>query len=156
MAAITYINEIAPANVRGALGGAVGILVMVGYVIAGWIGVGFYYLDANFNWRAVVRQLFRAMLLVPNTAFLAHIASCASSSHLGWPSLRTRESKVSGEEGCCSEISGCSSLPARQSQRSELPRSPGRAYSNTEANRLGQDAWVCLCLPFDVAISDSQ
>jgi hypothetical protein len=36
LSAITYQQEISPTSVRGALGGSVGIALMIGYATAGW------------------------------------------------------------------------------------------------------------------------
>jgi MFS family permease len=54
LAAITYAQEISPTVIRGAMGGSVGIALMVGYFVAGWTGVGFYFVSSEINWRIVV------------------------------------------------------------------------------------------------------
>ncbi|KZO89794.1 general substrate transporter [Calocera viscosa TUFC12733] len=49
---IVYQQELAPATRRGILGGSVGVAVVIGYCLAAWVGVGFFFLDAKDNWRA--------------------------------------------------------------------------------------------------------
>lgn len=51
MCAVTYQQEIAPATRRGVLGGSVGVGISCGYVSAAWVGVGFFFMNSQINWR---------------------------------------------------------------------------------------------------------
>lgn len=47
-----YQSEMAPPHIRGLLVGTHGIMLCIGYSIASWIGVGFYFVDAaGAQWR---------------------------------------------------------------------------------------------------------
>lgn len=51
---IVYSQEIAPATQRGILGGAIGAAITNGYFLAAWVGVGFYSVGVDWNWRIPV------------------------------------------------------------------------------------------------------
>jgi MFS family permease len=47
-----YQSEIAPPKIRGLLVGMHGVLICVGYALASWVGVGFYFVNASgAQWR---------------------------------------------------------------------------------------------------------
>jgi MFS family permease len=47
-----YQSEIAPPRIRGLLVGMHGVLICVGYALASWVGVGFYFVNASgAQWR---------------------------------------------------------------------------------------------------------
>lgn len=47
-----YQSEIAPPRIRGLLVGVHGVLICVGYTLASWVGLGFYFVDADgAQWR---------------------------------------------------------------------------------------------------------
>ncbi len=47
-----YQSEIAPPKIRGLLVGMHGVFIGTGYMIAGWVGVGFYFVNAlGAQWR---------------------------------------------------------------------------------------------------------
>jgi MFS family permease len=47
-----YQSEIAPAEIRGLLVSTHALMLSVGYVIASWVGLGFYFVNANgAQWR---------------------------------------------------------------------------------------------------------
>jgi MFS family permease len=47
-----YQSEIAPPKIRGLLVGTHGVIICLGYTLAAWIGVGFYFVNASgAQWR---------------------------------------------------------------------------------------------------------
>ena len=47
-----YQSEISPPKIRGLLVGMHGVLICVGYALASWVGLGFYFVNASgAQWR---------------------------------------------------------------------------------------------------------
>jgi MFS family permease len=54
-----YASELAPATRRGDLAGLIGPGTTAGYLVAGWLSVGFFYVDSAINFRiALILQVF--------------------------------------------------------------------------------------------------
>ncbi|KAL2828546.1 general substrate transporter [Aspergillus pseudoustus] len=67
----TYITELAPAARRGRLVGVFGLLIALGYVIAGWVGYACSFASGNTGWRlALGMQVPCAAVLVLLAVFL--------------------------------------------------------------------------------------
>ncbi|KAL3446168.1 general substrate transporter [Aspergillus insuetus] len=67
----TYITELAPAAKRGRLVGVFGLLIALGYVIAGWVGYACSFASGNTGWRvALGMQVPCAAVLVVLAVFL--------------------------------------------------------------------------------------
>ncbi|KAH7305299.1 MFS transporter [Stachybotrys elegans] len=67
-----YQSEIAPPRIRGLLVGMHGVLIGTGYAVAGWIGVGFYFVNAaGAQWRlSLAIQCLPPLLLAAGILFL--------------------------------------------------------------------------------------
>lgn len=63
--AIIFQGECAPTTRRGLLGGIIGPSVTCGYILASWIGLGFFYMENGANWRIpLALQALPAIILV--------------------------------------------------------------------------------------------
>src|ERR1700761_9566868 len=67
-----YQSEIAPPRIRGFLVGMHGVLICVGYALASWVGLGFYFVNASgAQWRLPLAiQCVPPLLLVLGVMFL--------------------------------------------------------------------------------------
>ncbi|EFX04561.1 major facilitator superfamily transporter sugar [Grosmannia clavigera kw1407] len=67
-----YQSEIAPPRIRGLLVGMHGVMICVGYALASWIGLGFYFVNASgAQWRLPLAiQCLAPLLLAMGVSFL--------------------------------------------------------------------------------------
>lgn len=67
-----YQSEIAPAEIRGFLVSTHAIVLSVGYVVASWVGLGFYFVNARgAQWRLPLAiQCFAPLILACGSLFL--------------------------------------------------------------------------------------
>ncbi|CAK7226477.1 hypothetical protein SBRCBS47491_006245 [Sporothrix bragantina] len=61
----TWVTEITPPSHRGVLGNIIAFNIGMGYVLASFLGVGFYFVTGNSQWRGVtgLQMLFPSLLL---------------------------------------------------------------------------------------------
>jgi MFS family permease len=88
-----YIAEIAPSSKRGRLVGVFGLMISLGYVVAGWVGYACSFASGDVTWRlALGMQIPCALLLVILGSFLPESPrwrTFVPDMHL-YPSLRER------------------------------------------------------------------
>ena len=58
-----WMAEVVPAKIRGILVDSHGAMYILGYMLAAWVGYGFYFVDAESSWRGPLGTYFLTLLL---------------------------------------------------------------------------------------------
>lgn len=89
-----WMNEVTPPRNRGMLVDIHGAALLFGYMLAAWVGNGFFYLDSAKAWRAPL-----GMTLLQNLRM--HLLTCgvsfpmsSSTDRSGWPTVHARKSQI--------------------------------------------------------------
>lgn len=61
----TWVTELTPPSHRGVLGNIIAVNIGVGYVLCSYLGIGFYFVSGNSQWRGAtgLQMLFPGLLL---------------------------------------------------------------------------------------------
>jgi MFS family permease len=73
-----YQSELSPAKQRGLMVGGHGILIVCGYAMAAWTGLGCYFATPMVQWRLCLSLQMVAPLLLSKASGLSGIAYCLS------------------------------------------------------------------------------
>lgn len=94
-----WMAEVVPAKIRGMLVDSHGAMYIFGYMLAAWIGYGFYFVDAEDSWRGPFGRL--QAICLPSTIALTSISNSVSGSSgtSAWNVLASGVTKVALDAG---------------------------------------------------------